>query len=557
MKLLTADQRKEIAEALTEEMKEAGIDKIEYDGSFGGAIGGVKGATGDVQWRVGADGNIHVAGLVPSNQKSAEDYLEDSDDYNETNQDRVNTIELSRKAVKYEGVVATAIEAFVEIPTLSGWYIDEKNKELKKILQWWLENIDAINESEDILDEDVGAVSSVGGIEQLASNILWGLYENGDEVITERWENVPVPVIKGAKRNLPVRFISHDVTELTIDETLAKMNIELIKAEIDPDLKQKLDGDDAEVKRILEQKLPARVLEGLDGDAESYYLPPAFTTHFSRRNNRRSAWGEPYVVKAFPALAFKHRLRALDNATIDGLIQRIWIVKIGNDNPDSDLHIPNNSRVSLAVSAFQRLLTQNVLIWGGSDLNVEELGSSENNILSFSDRYKNADDDIQKALGIPRFLVDGEQGVSGDVWATLAKTISQMERLQIQITRFINRKMRQIAIENGYKDSFPKFHWMFLKLQNQERTKNIVTKLYELNLLGKRRSLHMIGMPADEIIEEMMREKKENLNEKLPQNILPYNMPSNEPGRPEDTKDDESDSGKTKPSDPDSNREGK
>jgi hypothetical protein len=267
----------------------------------------------------------------------------------------------------------------------------------------------------------------------------------------------------------------------------------------------------------------------------------------------RELWGMPYTVKSFPALAYKHRLRALDNSTIDGLIQRVWIIKVGHENPNSDLHIPDNDRVLLAVTALKNLKTNNFLVWGGPDLAKEELGSSENNILSFSDRYKSADDDILYSLGVPRLILDGTtSGTQSRDWSVFIKTLSQMERYQIMLQRFINRKMRQICINNGKKELFPKFYWMMMKMQDKEKAKNIVTKLRELKLLGRRRSLYLLGLPGEEIVDEMIREYEEKLDEKLG-DIDPNSMP----GRPPDTQDGDGSNpnNKNNTPDPESNRD--
>jgi len=549
---LTIAKRKKIAKEVFRGLRDAGEQNVSYTGS---TFVEIKKGPATLIGNINEDGNLVVAGLLPaSTQKSGFDYLNDASAYDSTNNDREKIIQLSRKAVAVEGVVASAIEALVEVPTLGGWYVDEENEELRKLCEYWLENIDAIGYDE---SSDYETVQSIGGVESLVLNVLYGLYENGDEVVGEIWDYVTVPEL-GKKFNLPMNFISYDVVNLKIDETLASIGKEIIYLKVNEKIKDIIVSgpkDDNE-KEILDSLPDDLISQVRKNDSDYYKLDQRFITHFSRKNNKRSPWGMPYIYRAFSALAYKYRLRALDNATIDGLIQRIWIIKIGNDDPQSPLHIPDETRVALALSALKNLKTNNILLWGGSDISTEELGSSDASVLSFESRYKNADDDIQKALGVPRFLIDGD-GLSGGTsdWILLAKTISQMERYQIMIERWINRKLRQIAIENNFKKSFPKFHWTFLRLQNPEKTKNLVTELYKNNLIGIRRTLHMLGLPAEEIVNEMIAENKEGLRDKLPINILPYN---GTPGRPPGVGDgDGTDGRKNKTSNPDSNRDGK
>ena len=547
------EERIVIAKGIVSELKNANED-VEYNGGVGGTI---RYAGANLNWRISEHGDLVVAGLLNSDAtKSGADYLYDAKAYTQDLIDREKIIKLSRKAIAEEGIVASAIEALIEVPTLGGWYIDEDNEELRTLCEYWLENIDAIGYN----DKKYQTIKTIGGIESLVLNILFGLYENGDEVIGEVWENVKVPKLNDAKRNLPIRFISYDVVNLNIDKRLASIGKEVISLKIDSDISRIVkDGPDNDDEQIILDNLPQYFIDAVrKEDVEYYKLDPTFITHFSRRNNRRSAWGMPYVYRAFSALAYKYRLRALDNATIDGLIQRVWIIKIGSTDVQSPYHIVTQDRIALALAALKQIKVNNVLIWGGADIATEEFNSSDSSVLSFSDRYKSADDDIQKALGVPRFLIDGS-GLSGgnSDWLLLAKTISQMERYQIMIERWINMKLREIAVENGYKNSFPVFHWTFLKLRNQDKTKNLVTELYKSNLIGVRRALHMLGLPAEEIVNEMIKEKDEGLREKLPINILPYDF-KNQPGRPAGTPDGGgTDKRKNKTSNPDSNRNGK
>jgi hypothetical protein len=559
--IFNEDQRKEIARSIFEKAEEMDVPIEMNKSGTGGYINITEGKdpnsiSSKVEWSVSKYGWVSIAGVLPSNTKSGYNYLIDSDDYQTASTvTRKNLIALSRKVVKYEGVVATALEALVEIPTLGGWYIDCDDKELSTLLKHWLSTFGSSGTMS--IDDNNTVVQTVGGIEKFTINMLWSLYQDGDAVITEAWENVPVPKLKNKRRNLPTRYVEHDVAELEIPPIMAKFGQEVIYAKPDEDITAIISGGnlDDKQKRALEM-IPDELISSLKEGDEEIELPAEFTSHFSRRTNNRDPWGLPYVVKAYPSLAYKHRLRDLDNATIDGLIQRIWIVKIGHNDVDSPLHLPDNDRVLLAVSAFRKLQTQNFLVWGGSDLSTEEFGSSENNVLSFKDRYNSADKDILSALGVPRVLIDGEGSADANLNA-FVKTISQMERYQTMIKRWIDLKMYQIAVENGYKDQFPTFHWQFLKMQDNEKAKNIITKLFELGVINIRMLHNLIGLDSEMIIKHGQREKKENLKDSLPENTIPYSRPMND-GRPDDSKDGDGDpKTDTKKNDPDSKRDGK
>jgi len=557
----TKEKRIELSEAIFDKAKNMGLAvelNQQRDGGLLSISPDVKNkAASHVEWQVDKFGEVHIAGTLPTNMKSGYNFLIDAKDYETDTIERADLIKLSRKAVKYEGVVASAIEALVEVPTLGGWYIDNvRDEELRKLCYYWAKWFNSMGD-ENSIESNENQVQNVGGIETFSIRRLWQLYRDGDTVFTENWDFVPVPELAGKSFNLPVSYIDHDVINLTIPEALPKMGVEIIYGEIDEDLRAVLEGGSlTEDQKLLKESIPPDVLQGLKKEVEGKYkLPAEFTTHFSRKNDDYAAWGQPFTVKCFPALAYKHRIRNLDIATIDGMIQRVWIVKVGHDDPDHPLAVPKDERVLLAVSALRKLQTQNFLVWPGADMSTEEFGSSTNNVLSMSDRYQNADQDILFALGIPRLLIDGGGSASAAKdWSQFAKTIAQMERYQIMIGRWATHKLRQIAVENNFKDEFPEFKWTFLKMQDREKAKNIITKLYEDGLLPIRGALNMSGLPADDVIAEMQHEKEINLKDTLPEPNIPFTGPGDREGTPDG---DDQTNPESKPSDPDSNRDGK
>lgn len=555
----TSEERRLAAKAIVDKGKEQGLEIIPTKDGFGGFVTmtGKDESTTDVRWSVGEDGYVHMAGVIPDNLRTGYDYLQQAEEYDSVDRaQRKEVINLSRRAVKYEGVVNTSIEALVEIPTLGGWFIYCENEELETLLYYWAKNFGVIGD-ESAIETGEDNVQRPGGIELFALNMLWTLYRDGDAVITEQWDNVRVAEVGNKRRNLPTSYIEHDIAACEIPEAFYKMGKELIICEPDAKIQELLEaGGETDLEKKIIEQIPDSIKESykqLDKYDGKVLLPPEFTTHFSRKADNRSPWGMPYVVKAFSALSFKHRLRDLDNATIEGLIQRIWIIKVGHDDPTSDLHIPHNDRVLLAIGMFKQLQTNNFAVWGGPDLETEEFGSSEKNILSLTDRYKSADDDIRVALGVPKALTAGEGSGSSKDFSVYVKVISQMERYHIMLKNWIDHKMRQIAVENNYKKEFPSFHWQFLKMQDREKAKNLITKLWEDNLIGRRMSLNYLGFPAWMVIRDQQREKEEGLKDTIDPAPIPFTGPQDR----QDIEDDDGENPKSKPSDPDSDREGK
>ena len=208
---LTSEERTLAAKAIITKGKEQGLNMTSTKDGFGGFVsitdndkGGLTGRTSDVQWRVGEDGFVHMAGVIPDNLRTGYDYLQQAEEYDSVDRAaRKQVIDLSRKACKYEGAVNTSIEALVEIPTLGGWFIYCENEELLTLLEYWAKNFGVIGD-ENAIETSEDNVQRPGGIELFTLNMLWTMYRDGDAVITEQWDNVRVDQAGGKRRNLPV-----------------------------------------------------------------------------------------------------------------------------------------------------------------------------------------------------------------------------------------------------------------------------------------------------------------------------------------------------------------
>jgi len=298
------EERLQFSKEIFDKAKSMGLGVEHHPDKYGGFLTinpNVKNKEAShVEWQISKNGDVHMAGTLPSNTKSGYNFLVDAKDYEADNIERRDKILLSRKAVKYEGIIATAMEALVEVPTLGGWYINCNDEDLRKLCYYWAKWFNSMGDN-GAIHSDETTVQTVGGIELFSMHCLWQLYQDGDSIFTEQWEHVVVPELGGKRFNLPSKYIDHDVAEAEISESLASMGVEVIRVEMDDD------------QKLLRDTIPEELLKKMKETTETkFILPSEFTTHFTRKNNERDAWGQPFTIKCFPALAYKHRLRNLD-----------------------------------------------------------------------------------------------------------------------------------------------------------------------------------------------------------------------------------------------------
>ena len=480
-------------------------------------------------------GDIVCAVVMPNTIDSAIDTLNKVEDWNLEGKEREDILKIVRRAAKF-GIVANAVDTLTEIPTYKGWFLSGiKSQEEKQIYKEWLRKINGFTKDENLL----------GGIELIAQAIIYDMIVDGDFVGTEVWEKIDI----GEKKNvyLPVGVQSYDVSGIKLIEQARAVGIERFEYKLPEELVSIVKGQDKEENKEYINFISDFIKKEVDDGKDTIILPKEITIHFGLKKTIRPGLSDSYLIRAIPFIATKERYRALEQATIKGLIQRTIIIKVGHDDPDSKLHIPDPKRVKLAQAMLKNLKPNNLLIWGGNDLHLLDIQAGREQILSFSDRQKEINNDILYALGIAEVLLWGGGSAKSKVdIKLLVKTISMISNLLNKIKFWINTKFTQIQELNKLSEK-PIFDWRPSDLYDMEFNLQKVKTLRELNLMSMRGALNRLGEDSDEIIEEMIAEKEEKLAEQLPEPFIPYQGKRDEDSSPsdDDDDDDDDDEGKT------------
>jgi hypothetical protein len=202
---------------------------------------------------------------------------------------------------------------------------------------------------------------------------------------------------------------------------------------LDEDLQALLRSGSEDGEAILDG-LPPEIRGLIKRGVDKIPLPMDFLTHIKRKGLGYQTWGIPFLTKAFGEFARKKKLQALDEATVDGLINQITVFKIGDPKDESrQTWDPRRLR------AFASLLSQpnhtNYLVWT-PDVDIVQVGPSES-ILSFDTKYEQVDKQILKAIGIPTVLLSGEGAsadrAEGNAYVSLSALMEKIEVARNQI----------------------------------------------------------------------------------------------------------------------------
>ena len=467
-----------------------------------------------IGWEYDAKSNkLLYASVIPSNIDSAKDFLDGATDYEDVADSDV--VKIARKLYDSEGLAAATVDVLVETAVTDRGYITNVNdQETKTILQTWLESVNRFSYNSKSTSKY--NILPVGGIEEVLNQALLSYNIDGDWICTEYWENVSIPKLNGKKVKLPVRITTHNKADLEFSSAAASLGMDIIYYRIPRAIVDAIKNPQNTIEnKLIRDNTPTWLKKAIKKGEDKVPLPGELTTHIKRKATDFMPTGRSALRVFFGPMADKTRLRALDRATIVGLIQRLTIVMLGHKDPTSKLHIPNQARFKLLQAMFKKLKADMLLLWPGSDINTIDIGP-DGKILDFSTRYKEVNDDLRRASTLPTLLTDGgSTGTSSRDWLAFLGVIARVESSRRILERWVEVKLRDICVQNNKKDVFPKYHFRLVGLRDDKTMKNVILKAWEDNLIGRRISVSELGLDAQAVIEGQIAEHDEKLSEKI------------------------------------------
>jgi len=391
-------------------------------------------------------------------------------------QNRAKTIDLSRKLRLAEGICGSVADLLTDFAITRGSFYSD-NVELKLLLNKWAKFVNSPAE----LAKHKGMVFPTPGLRALSRKIFDDYIVDGDAVFTLFWQNSVKMDPAGDAFFLPTSIKVVDTTTLEIDADLAQFGQEQLTLVLSDKVKERILNPESDADKYLRDNVPKEWVKQLNS-GEDILLDPNVTFHIKRNAKDYQPWGQPYFVKAFGAVAAKRRLQAVDDATIDGLINRFTIFKLGLADREKNpaYHIPSAARVAALVNILTNQKRSNAAVWPGPDLDVIDIGP-DGKILEFDQKYKQADTDILRALHVSPLLIDGTTaGQAADDFISFISTEVGLDAIRNELEASFTTIAKEIALANNleYENLYYKFEAQLLK--DPERVKNFALKVFEL-----------------------------------------------------------------------------
>ena len=524
-------------EALQISIREKGVGKI--TGKDGNDV--FIAADLDSQGRV-----VALAAAIKRAPTRADLYLQDSvPDLNKTKDLKRNKkIALFREIAKKEGIINNAIKKKASLVSQAGSFKVRAAKQgrrpreavaedLLTLLTFWQENVNT--------SDEMSAITGSRGLRQLIRRGARQAMVEGDVFLRTKWVKIKVPTLGNKSFNLPIVINAMPSDEIEVVPEL--LGIAELYNWI-PDSKKIsaiTNAKDPVVKKVISETFSKEVLNDLK-KKRKHTLDPRLLIHIKHGGVDTEPYGESDVEATLTDLAYARSLKALDFVTIDSLINRMLIIKIGDENPDSAFH--NQATVQKRVNVFNNLISEvgpNMLVvWAGHDIDKLDVGAHDK-LLETDGRHQIAQQSIKLSAGVPEAVLTGNaEGGNAVAWAGFISLAALAAELQEEWSQALSQLGMRIALDNNFEDVDVIWEFSQALLADKEANAKVFISAYERGAISRRTLSEELGKNYD--VERLRKRlEKDDGDDEL---FVPIIMnpggnqgiaPGDQPGRPSDS----------------------
>lgn len=263
----------------------------------------------------------------------------------------------------------------------------------------------------------------------------------------------------------------------------------------------------AEEKRIVD-KLPDEIINAAKNNGP-ILLPKGKTRVYHYKKEDWNSWASPMVASAFVAISLYEKLQLADRSALDGAINNIRIIKLGNIE----------HKIKPEPAAFDKLndILQSNTACGTLDLVWDaaiEIEESQNNVDKFlgEEKYRPTLMDIYATFGIPPTLT-GSFGASGTTnnYISLKTLTQRLEYGRSVLTQFLDEQIKIVQLAMGFKEP-AKVEFDYTNLGDEAAEKALLIQMSDRNLISDELLQRYFGHDAEMETVRINNEAKEREN---------------------------------------------
>jgi len=451
--------------------------------------------------------DLAVGISFPTTLQAPADYLKNITEYKFTKDDYYKKAEVCEKMYFYEGIIGTTVDMLIDVANTELLLIDQKDEKVSKLLTYFL---DDMNKGIQTVNKGSGAFVERG----MLSYIVYG-----NVYPYESWRSVK---FDGTNYQLP-NVVYLNPKAVKVDDAMVSVGIEKLSIELDINA---LKGIDPQFKK---EQIK---FKGGKGEVP---LEMKNVRHIKRKGMDWEPHGTPMLVRSFPGVSSKKRLKRLDDATTEGLINYLTVFKIGVSDAKSPYHKVSAARLTAFKNLINSPTASTTLVWP-HDIDVITAGP-DGKVLDFKDKYAQANAEILASLGIGAGIISGSNMRTSE--EKLLVFIETLESIREPFVVYMSELLTKIAVTNKLIEEGETVQVKFSNIKVQDilqRLKSIILSYYDRGLISYETALTLGGHSFKQEVERKESEtdvKKKGLFE--PPN-LPFSTQKEE--TPKQTRDD-------------------
>ncbi len=413
-------------------------------------------------------------------------------------------VELARKLYKEEGIVKTVIDLMVDFSATK------------------MRNVTTQPKSQKFFDN----LCKYSDMDSVLRWVFLEYYRSGD-VFTYRGDKQTVKV--GADRgSVYYPYTVLNPTVIDVEGSLV-FNYNIYTMEVTGELQSIIQAIGRKDKRITEvlKYIPKEFKNPRFSSSGKIILDQNKVARISRNRQPYEKRPSPFMSGAFRPLLVKRRLREMDLATAEGIINSLIIIRVGNDN------YPATKKQLEAVAGLFSTGAKSLQLFWNHTLDVEII-TSDLTALG-EEKYRQVNRDILSSLGMPTVLINGGEdgGRFANAWASIVALMERLENGRRQIKRWLESEYRIIAEDNNIKE-VPTVEFERMNLREEKVFKNILMAYYDRGLLDVETLLEDSGYDYEQIKERKKTQKKDKSIFDPPYSAIPTpkSMKDGGEGRP-------------------------
>jgi hypothetical protein len=225
-------------------------------------------------------------------------------------------------------------------------------------------------------------------------------------------------------------------------------------------------------------------------------------------------WAQPLIYATLADIDFKLKLREMDKAAMDSIINVITLFKIGSDE-----YPPTRALFEKLASIVESSNPSMNLLWD-NNLTVEQKHLPVDEILG-KEKYDQIDNDILAGIGVPKILINGDGANFANSFLQVKTTAEKIKLGQEFSIEFVERETAYLADMLGFR-TYPEVSIESSSLRDEIQEKKTIISAVDRRLISRETGVRKLGENPNIEFEKIKNEAKLEESGELPAYMSPF-----------------------------------